>query len=281
MPFRLECGLTAGGLSFNVQAVKSTPAEKSLSLPLSPRGTLLIIDRDATIFSSREIAYGCYRAVFARVIRKADPEAGLLSEELFIRAYHPFTRTGVYEVYYPGLKDSDRKRIGEIAWDFYLKHCRKPEFNRPIAGMDGVIRALQAAGAVIAVLTLSESDGAWLKHYRIPFDGLFSVQRMKQEGLIEGGKPEAIRHILNHYGRSPREAVTIGDNPQDHIPEVTSIGSAFGLGSPDARRDLEAAVDFCARRVRDLYGIFNLSPPAKPAGRQRGRGRNPAARKEK
>jgi phosphoglycolate phosphatase-like HAD superfamily hydrolase len=244
---------------------KTTP-EKSFSLPLSPQGTLIIIDRDATIISSREIAYGCYRAAFDRVIRKSDSEAGQLGEELFSRAYHPFSRIGVYEVYYPNLKESDRKRIGEVSWEFYTSHCREPKFNRLIPGMDGAIRALKAAGGVIVILTASESDGSWLKHYRIPVDGLFSVQRLKKDGIIEGGKPEAIHHILDQYGASPRAAVTIGDNPQDHIDEVISIGTPFGLACPDARRDLEKAVDIYIPRLENLYRIFNLIPAPPPAG---------------
>jgi phosphoglycolate phosphatase-like HAD superfamily hydrolase len=249
------------------------PPQSSISLPISPRGRLIIIDRDATIISSRQIAYGCYRASFDRVIRKTDPEAGRLSEELFSRAYHPFSRTGVYEVYYPDLDENDRKRIGEVSWEFYLSHCGEPEFNRLIPGMDEFIRALKAAGAVIAVLTASESQGIWLKHYRIPLDGLFSVQRLKKDKIIEGGKPAAVRHILDQYEKSPREAVTIGDNPEDHVEEITSIGSAFGLACPDARRDLEEAVDIYVPRVENLYGIFNLIPTPAPAGAKNRKGR--------
>jgi len=236
--------LTTGAPPFIVAAMNKTTPEKSFSLPLSPQGTLIIIDRDATIISSREIAYGCYRAAFDRVIRKSDSEAGQLGEELFSRAYHPFSRIGVYEVYY----------------------CREPKFNRLIPGMDGAIRALKAAGGVIVILTASESDGSWLKHYRIPVDGLFSVQRLKKDGIIEGGKPEAIHHILDQYGASPRAAVTIGDNPQDHIDEVISIGTPFGLACPDARRDLEKAVDIYIPRLENLYRIFNLIPAPPPAG---------------
>lgn len=236
---------------------------RSLSLPLSPRGMLMIIDRDATIISSREIAYGCYRAAFNEVIRKADPKALELSEEIFSRDYHPFARTGIYEVYYPGLEESDRERVGEVTWDFYLGNYRKPEFNRLIPGMDDCIRALKAAGGIIVILTVSESDGRWMRHYRIPVDGYFSVTRLRNEKIIDGKKPEAIRHILEQYGKTPREAVTIGDNPKDHVERVISIGASFGLDSPAARRDLEKAVGLYARRVENLYEFFNLNPPRK------------------
>lgn len=236
------------------------PSAKSLSLPLSPRGTVLIIDRDATIISTREIAYACYRAAFNRVIRKADPEAGLLSEELFSRAYHPFTRTGIYEVYYPRLGEEQRKLIGEVSWNYYLNNYHQPEFNRLIPGMDDCLRSLQAAGGVIVILTVSEAGGEWLRHYRIPVDGYFSLTRMKKEGAIAGGKPEAIRHILERYGKSSREAVTIGDNPTDHVEEITSIGCGFGLGCPAARRDLEDAVAIYVSRVEELSRIFGLDP---------------------
>ncbi len=237
---------------------------KSFSLPLSPRGMAMIIDRDATIISSRPIAYGCYRASFHEVIRPADPRARELDEAEFSREYHPFTRTGIYEVYYPGLTEDDRVRIGEVSWNFYISNYHKPEFNPLIPGMDEAIRSLKAAGATIVILTASESDGRWLKHYRIPVDSYYSVQRLRKEKIIDGKKPEAIRHILAQLGKSPREAVTIGDNPKDHVPEVISIGTPFGLDSPAARRDLEKAVDLCAARVEDLCEIFNL--PGTAAG---------------
>ncbi len=239
---------------------KNNSPDKSFTLPLDPRGTLLIIDRDATIISSREIAYGCYLASFNEVIRKADPEAGRLSEELFTRAYHPFARTGVYEVYYPDLAEKDREKIGEVSWNYYKSHYRQPEFNLLIPGMDGCLRALKEAGATIAILTASEADGTWMKKYRIPVDSYFSVTRLKKEGTIEGKKPEAIRYILAQYDKSAGDAATIGDNPKDHTDEVISIGTPFGLHSPEARRDLRRAVDIYTPRVEDLYGVFGLKP---------------------
>ncbi|MDP8236037.1 MAG: HAD hydrolase-like protein [Candidatus Erginobacter occultus] len=242
--------------------MKKPATEKSIDLPLSLRETLFIIDRDATIISSRQIAYGCYLASFDQVIRKSDPEAGQLSVEHFSRAYHPFARTGVYEVYYPRLKESEQERIGEVSWDYYIGNYHKAEFNLLIPGMDKLIRALKEAGAIIAILTASESDGRWMKHYRIPVDSYFSVHRLRNEKIIAGKKPEAIRHILKEYGKPAQEAVTIGDNPKDHVEEVISIGSPFGLDSPDARRDLKAAVDLYASRVEDLYEIFGLESPS-------------------
>lgn len=246
----------------NCPMTKKKSPEKSFTLPLDPRGTLMIIDRDATIISSREIAYGCYLASFKEVIRKADPEAGQLNEELFTRAYHPFARTGVYEIYYPDLEEKAREKIGEVSWDYYKSHYRRDEFNLLIPGMDECLRALKEAGGTIVILTASEADGTWMKKYEIPVDNYFSVTRLRNEGTIEGKKPEAIRHILAQYDKPAGEAVTIGDNPKDHIDEVISIGTPFGLHSPDARRDLRQAVDIYTPRIEDLYGVFGLEPPA-------------------
>ncbi len=234
--------------------------QKDISLPLPARGTLLIIDRDATIISSRKMAYSCYREAFDRVIRKSDPSAGLLDEKLFSQAYHPFTRTGIYETYYPGLKEPELKKIGEVSWKFYLDNYSQPEFNQLIPAMDECLRAIKAAGALIVILTVSEAGGEWLQRYRISFDGYFSLSRMRREGVISGGKPEAIQHILALHGKSPREAVTIGDNPKDHVEEIVSIGTAFGLHCPEARRDLKAAVDIYVRRVEQLSDVFQARP---------------------
>ncbi len=232
--------------------------KKDLSLPLPSRGWLIILDRDATIISSREIAYGCYEEAFEKVISQTYPPAAKLSEEAFTRAYHPFARTGIYEVYYPRLTEVQLVEVGEVSWQFYLDNYRHVRFNALIPGMDAFIRKLKKSGSLIIILTASEGDGKWMRHYRIPVDGYFSVTKLRKDKIIEGKKPAAIRYILQQYNRSFGEAITIGDNPLDHIDEVISIGTAFGLGSFAAQQTLKESVDLYAPRVETLYEFFDL-----------------------
>ncbi|MEA1928374.1 MAG: HAD hydrolase-like protein [Candidatus Auribacterota bacterium] len=230
--------------------------KKDISLPLPAREWLVILDRDATIISSREIAYGCFEESFNKVISDTYPDSAKLSLEEYSRAYHPFERTGVYEVFYPRLSHAQMERIGELSWQFYLDNYREERFNKLLEGMDDFIRKLKAAGALIAILTASEGDGKWMRHYGIPVDDIFSVTAMRKNKVIEGKKPDAIHYILKQYDRSYDEAVTIGDNPKDHIAEIISIGAEFGLGCPEARQDLRENVDISAPRVQTLYDIF-------------------------
>ncbi len=230
--------------------------KKKISLPLPAREWLVILDRDATIISSREIAYGCFEESFEKVISETYPFSAKLSLSDYTRSYHPFERTGVYEVYYPRLTPEQLVRVGEVSWQFYLDNYRKERFNNLLDGMDKFILKLKAAGCLIVILTASESDGKWMRHYGIPVDNIFSVTGMRKAGVIEGKKPEAIHHILDQYNKSYEDAVTIGDNPKDHIDGIISIGAEFGLGCPEARRDLRECVDITAPRVEDLYNIF-------------------------
>jgi phosphoglycolate phosphatase-like HAD superfamily hydrolase len=233
--------------------------KKNIPLPLPKQEWLIILDRDATIISSREIAYGCFEESFEKVISEVYPLSEKLTLEEYTRSYHPFERTGVYEVYYPRLSLVQMELIGELSWQFYLDNYREEHFNNLLEGMDDFIRELKAAGCLIVILTASEGDGQWMRHYNIPVDGYYSVTRLRKDKVIAGKKPDAIRHILQQHNKSSSESVTIGDNPKDHIPEILSIGTAFGLGCPGARRMLEESVDLYAPRVETLHEIFGLT----------------------
>ncbi len=234
--------------------------KKNISLPLPNREWLIILDRDATIISSREIAYGCFEEAFKKVISETYPLSAKLSLADYTSSYHPFERTGVYEIYYPRLTPEQLVRVGEVSWQFYLDNYQKERFNKLIEGMDDFILKLKAAGSSVVILTASESDGKWMRHYGIPVDEIFSVTGMRKAGVIEGKKPEAIHHILAQYNKSYDDAVTIGDNPKDHIDEIISIGAEFGLGCPEARQALKESVDLSAPRVETLYEIFFDQP---------------------
>ena len=233
--------------------------KKNLSLPLPDREWLIIMDRDATIISSREIAYGCFEEAFSQVISETYPLSEKLSQEKYTRSYHPFERTGVYEKYYPRLSPEQLVRVGEVSWQFYLANYRKERFNLLLEGIDDFLRKLKAAGCLIAILTASEGDGHWMRHYNIPVDAYYSMIRLQKKEVISGKKPDAIRHIIKQHNRSSKNTVTIGDNPKDHIAGIMSIGTAFGLGCPAARRMLKGSVDLYAPRVETLHEIFGLT----------------------
>lgn len=219
---------------------------------------MVIMDRDATILSSREIAYGCYEDSFDKIISNLYPPSSKLSITEYTRYYNPFEKTGIYEVYYPLLSSQQMERITELNWQFYLKNCRVEKFNKILPGMDRFIRKLKEYGCLVVVLTASDGDGIWMRHYNIPIDGFYSVIQLQKSKIISCEKSEAIGYILKRHKKSPPETVTIGDNPNDHVDGILSIGTAFGLGCPAARRMLKNSVDLYAPRVEKLYDIFGL-----------------------
>lgn len=228
-----------------------------ISLPLKSSGRLAIVDRDATIISSRQIAYACYRQAFDQIIAAAEPRSEPLKEEEYTRQYHPFDKNRVYKKYYPQLTEDQMAGIGEASWHYYLDHFEDARFNLLIPGMDDFMRKLKEAGNLIVILTSSHIDGKWLRHYRIPVDDFYSMQKLKKDPGIDS-KDRAIDYILKTYGKDYSEGVTIGDNPKDHVDSVLSIGTGFGLGHPAARKLLRESVDLYAETVDDLYRFFGL-----------------------
>jgi FMN phosphatase YigB (HAD superfamily) len=232
----------------------------SISIPLEPprRGWIAIVDRDATLFSSREIAYACYEEAFDKVISEVYSESEKLGNDEYAREYNPFHKTEFYRKHYPKLTEKQLERAGEASWQFYLSNFSEAGFNHPIAGMADFLKKFKAKGNLITVLTTSEGDGRWMRHYGMPFDELFSLVRLRKEGKIEGGKREGLHYILGQFGKSPEDAVTIGDHPNDHIAKILSVGVGFGLECPDAREELKSSVKIYASSVSRLQEIFGL-----------------------
>lgn len=247
---------------------KSPARPGGISLPLPPDYRLGIIDRDATIISSWEIAYGCYLKAFERVISRRYPGRAPLGFRNYTLQYNHFRREEVYLNNYPLLKEADLKEIGSVSWNFYLENCGAKEFNRLIPGMDRLLHGLKEQGRKIAILTMSYEEGKWLKRHGIPVDAYYSVIKMRERGIVREGKEEAISHILEETKTSPRRAFTLGDSPKDHSPGVLSIGAGFGLGNPDARRLLESRVDIYAPDVESLFAVFDLPAPPSPRSRR-------------
>lgn len=233
---------------------------KSKPKPLPRRKRVAVIDRDATIFSSWEIAYACYEEAFDRVVSGAYPPSAKLSKEEYTLEYHPFDKFRVYRRYYPGLTEKQLEEAGGASWLYYKSHFAEERFNQLIPGMDKFLAALKAEGNRLVVLTSSEGDWKWIRRYNLPIDDIISLVRLREAGELKGGEEKgmAIFHVLRKLGRSPEEAVTIGDHPLDHVEDVFSIGSGYGLGSPEAQEELKKAVKFYAATVGDLYKIFGF-----------------------
>jgi phosphoglycolate phosphatase-like HAD superfamily hydrolase len=231
---------------------------KTPSSSIPSRKLLAIVDRDATIYSSQPIAYACYQAAFDEAIEPFYPGAARLDFRTFTRDYNPFERFAVYKKHYPGLTEDDLKRAGEASWNFYLAHREEDCFNPLIPGMDKFLRRLKAAGHRVVILTAADIDDRRLRERGIPLDGFFSMYALKAEKKIKSTKREAIFYLLSLYGAETGEAVTIGDAPLDHVPEVLSVGTAFDLGCSDSRDALRAAVRIYASRVSDLFPLFGL-----------------------
>lgn len=226
---------------------------------LPPGRFLAIVDRDATIFSSRPIAYACYEAAFEEAVRPACPGAARLDFRTFTRRHDPFDRQAVYRKHYPGLTEEDLKRVGAASWSFYLAHREEDRFNPLIPGMDEFLRRLKEAGHRVVILTAADIDDRRMRERNIPLDGFFSMYALKAEKKIESTKREAIFYLLSLFRADPGEAVTVGDAPLDHVREVFSVGTAFDLGCAASRDALRTAVRACVSRVKDLFPLFGLS----------------------
>lgn len=235
------------------------PDMKASRPALPPGKRLAIFDRDATIISSRRTAYACYREAFARVISSARPALRPVSVAVYWSEYHPFVPDLFYRRRYGDLPAETLATVKETTWRYYLEHCREPALNRPIPGMPGLLQDLVGSGIEVVILTAGDFDGAILRGHGIPFSECYSMVRMKADGLVKD-KISAVDLILSRRGLSPGEAVTVGDNPNDHVPGVTSVGTGFGLGSREARYVLRRRVDYYADTVAQLRRIFRLPP---------------------
>ncbi len=235
-------------------------ADKSLKFPLSRKKRLFIIDRDATVFSSWEVAYACYEKAFDEVISAVYPPSAKLTKEEYTADYHPFEKDKFYRERYPKLSEEQLKAAGEASWQFYVSNFAEERFNKLIPGMDDFLKALKSEGHLLVLLTASEGDWEWIRHYDLPIDEIISLVRLREAGELQKGEKKgiAILYVIEKFKSAPKDAVTIGDHPFDHVDEVVSIGSGYGLGSPEAREELREAVDFYASSVRDLHKIFGL-----------------------
>jgi len=253
-------------------------AAKTQPPPIPSRKLLVVIDRDATIYSSRPIAYACYQAAFAEAIAPARPGAAKLDYRTFTRDYNPFDRLSLYKKHYPDLDEEDLKRAGDASWQYYLDHRDEDRFNPLIPGMDEFLRGLKTAGHRVVILTAADIDDRRMREWGISLDGFFSMHALRAEKKIKAAKQEAIFYLLFRYRALPEEAVTIGDSPHDHIPEILSVGTAFDLGCSASRAALRAAVRIYVSRVKDLFRLFGLGEPgirsSRPAPRR------PGARRE-
>ena len=230
----------------------------ALHLPLPRKQWLAIFDRDATLFSSWEMAYGCYEEAFDKVVSEAYPASEKLGQEEYTREYNPLDRWAVYNKYYPKLTEEQLERAGEASWHFYLANFGESRFNRIIPGVDDFLIQFKAQNNLIVVLTASDGDESWLRHYQLPFDEMYSLVRLRKTGMIKGGKSEGISFIVDRFSKYCDDTVTVGDHPKDHVDGILSIGVGYGLGSPEAREVLRNSVDIYAPGVSHLHNIFGI-----------------------
>ena len=94
---------------------KMKKPDKSIKFPLSRKKRLFIIDRDATIFSSLEVAYACYEEAFDKVISAVYPPSDKLTKEEYTVDYHPFEKDKFYRERYPKLTEEQLEALGEAS----------------------------------------------------------------------------------------------------------------------------------------------------------------------
>lgn len=235
-----------------------TTDSNSPRLPLPRKQWLAIFDKDATLFSSWEMAYACYEEAFNKVVSEIYPASEKLGRDEYTREYNPLDRLTIYKKYYPKLTEEQLEKTGEASWQFYLANFGESRFNQIIPGIDVFLKQFKAKNNLIVVLTASDGDESWLRYYNLPFDEMYSLVRLRKMGMIKGGKSEGISFIVDRFSKYCDETVTIGDYPKDHIDGILSIGVGYGLGCPEAREELRKSVDIYAPGVSHLHNIFGI-----------------------
>ena len=222
---------------------------------------MAIVDRDATIFSSKEIAYSCYEEAFDRVVLGTYTDFAKVNQDVYTKEFNPFKRLDFYKQRYPKLTEEHLGKIAEVSFRYYLDNFRKSRFNQPIPGVIDFIKLFKEKDNLIVVLTASDSDENWFKRYDMPYDEMYSLVRLRAAKMIgvKNGKPDAIPFIIDRFSRYCDQAVTIGDHPRDHVEGILSIGAAYGLGSLESRKELREKVDIYAPAVIDLHRIFGYN----------------------
>ncbi|MBR4353717.1 MAG: HAD family hydrolase [Kiritimatiellae bacterium] len=122
--------------------------------------------------------------------------------------------------------------------------------TREYPGVLDRVRRLKAAGDRVFIVTNKRHAGAAIMGRKFGWDKVF--EKLYTGDMYGVKKPELIAIVLREQGLQPESCVMVGDTLNDFTAaranQVSSVGVAWGYGTPDELR----AADRMIERIDDL-----------------------------
>lgn len=122
--------------------------------------------------------------------------------------------------------------------------------TREYPGVLDRVRRLKAAGDRVFIVTNKRHAGAAIMGRKFGWDKVF--EKLYTGDMYGVKKPELIAIVLREQGLQPESCVMVGDTLNDFTAaranQVSSVGVAWGYGTPDELR----AADRIIERIDDL-----------------------------
>lgn len=122
--------------------------------------------------------------------------------------------------------------------------------TREYPGVLDRVRRLKAAGDRVFIVTNKRHAGAAIMGRKFGWDKVF--EKLYTGDMYGVKKPELIAIVLREQGLQPESCVMVGDTLNDFTAaranQVSSVGVAWGYGTPDELR----AADRMIERIADL-----------------------------
>lgn len=208
--------------------------------------TTFLFDLDGTLIDSIELILRSYRHTM-RTHRGAEPPDAVWMEGLGTPLRVQFRRW---------TDDEDEiQAMVETYREYNLAH--HDEMVRPYDGVVGEVRRLHQAGKILGLVT-SKMRGGAMKGLRLAgLEDAFSVVVGSDDVANPKPHPEPVQNALRHLGRTPAEAVFIGDSRHDlecgRAAGVTTAAVLWGPFDRSQLQDLEP--DYWLEQPRDLARI--------------------------
>ncbi len=138
-----------------------------------------------------------------------------------------------------------------------FNHARHDEFIRPYAGVTGLLEALRARGAKLAIVTSKSRDTVNMAFRTIPIEHYFDEVISTDDTDYHKPNPHPILLALRRLDVAPDESIYIGDSPFDieagQAAGVSTAGVGWGIFPPVRLRELEP--DFFFERPEEILAL--------------------------
>lgn len=211
----------------------------------SPRDfRLLVFDWDGTLLDSIGVIVACTRAALEELQLPVPPEARLRG----------VIGLGLRETIEALLPSFDEELAGRLA-GAYRRHWWDGYHRRSllIAGAEEALRHLHRRGFELAIATGKSRQGLESDLERLGIGALFSTTCTSSEAPSKPA-PEMLNRVLGELGRSPTEALMIGDTAFDlEMARQAGVAALAVTSGGHRREELERAGPLaCLESVAEL-----------------------------